>query len=217
MKPETVAHLAAAGLKVIDLGLESASPEQILAMTKSRDPDRYLRSASDLLAACRRNGVWVKVNVLVYAGESGRTLDETRAWLDDHAPAIKGVSVGPVVIFGPPTTTAEFTEDLKHRGARPVDPASAATSGITQIHPSAEIDAVAAEQVSLELSRRYMDADAYFDLKAFSYYPRDYVREDFDADVAASPEGMLPFRPATATALGATSPSVQIEGSTPFS
>jgi radical SAM superfamily enzyme YgiQ (UPF0313 family) len=194
MKPETVEHLAAAGLKVIDLGLETASPTQIGAMNKSPNPDRYLRMASDLLLACRANGVWVKANVLLYGGETARTVDETRAWLDHHVSAIKGVSVGPVVVFGPPRSTAAFMTDLERLGARPVDSSSAATTGITQIHPSAEIDAVAAEAISLDLSRRYMDADAYFDLKAFSYYPRDYARPDFNADVIASPEDRLPFR-----------------------
>jgi len=194
MKPETVEHLAAAGLKVIDLGLETASPTQIGAMNKSRNPDRYLRMASDLLVSCRANGVWVKANVLLYGGETARTVNETRAWLDNHVSAIKGVSVGPVVVYGSPRSTATFMADLERLGARPVDPSSAATTGITQIHPSAEIDAVAAEAISLDLSRRYMDADAYFDLKAFSYYPRGYARPDFNADVIASPEDRLPFR-----------------------
>lgn len=194
MKPDTVEHLAAAGMKVIDLGLESASPQQILAMSKAKDPDRYLRSASDLLDACRRAGVWVKVNVLLYAGETEHTLGETQAWLDNHAAAIKGVSVGPVVVFGPPSTTAEFVEDLSSAGARIVDPTSAALSGLTHIHPSPTIDATEAEAISLNLSRRYMDEDAYFDLKAFSYYPRGYGRDEFARDLSSGSRDRLPFR-----------------------
>jgi hypothetical protein len=78
---------------------------------------------------------------------------------------------------------------------------SVRTTGITQVHPSAEIDAASAEAIRLDLSRRYMDADAYFDLKAFSYYPRDYARLDFNADVVAAPDDRLPFRldPASTT------------------
>jgi len=53
MTPETVAALAQAGLKVIDLGLETASPSQILAMGKSRDPDRYLKPRRGLAALDR--------------------------------------------------------------------------------------------------------------------------------------------------------------------
>jgi hypothetical protein len=101
---DTLAFLAKAGLKVIDVGLETASPQQILRMEKSKNPDRYLRSASDVLRACKANSIDVKVNILLYAGENEATVRETTAWLDDHADCIKGVSVGPVVIFGPPNT-----------------------------------------------------------------------------------------------------------------
>lgn len=194
MKPETVAHLAGAGMKVIDLGLETASPTQVLAMNKSDDVDRYLRSASELLRACADNGVWVKANVLLYAGENARTISETRAWLDDHAFAIKGVSVGPVVVFGPPRRATSLLADLERRGASAVDQGAAESCGITQIHPSQEIDAGEAEAISLELSRRYMTRDDYFALKSFSYYPRGYGRNDFDEDVRASDVTVLPFR-----------------------
>ncbi|WP_267354140.1 MULTISPECIES: radical SAM protein [unclassified Methylobacterium] len=197
MKPETVAHLAAAGMRVIDLGLETASPTQVLAMNKSDDVDRYLRSASDLLRACAANGVWVKANVLIYAGETARTIGETRAWLDEHAHAIKGVSVGPVVVFGPPRRAASLLADLAGHGASAVDPEAADICGITQVHPSREINADAAETISLDLSRRYMTEDDYFDLKSFSYYPRGYGRNDFEADVRASDPAVLPFRTRT--------------------
>lgn len=193
MKPETVAALAASGLKVIDLGLETASLAQVGAMKKSPHPQRYLRSASRLLEACAENGVWVKVNVLLYAGETLETLTESQSWLDQHSAAIKGVSVGPVVAFGPPVQAEPFLHDLAQLGARPVEAQSAATTGVTRLHLSSQIDAGHAEQLSLELSRRYMDADAYFDLKSFSYYPRGYTRADFDGDVAASTANLLPF------------------------
>jgi hypothetical protein len=198
MKPDTVASLAAAGLKVIDLGLETASPAQVAAMNKAAHPDRYLKAASDLISTCARNGIWVKVNVLLYGGETATTLAETRAWLDQHAACIKGVSVGPVVAYGPPRHVAPFLAELSTRGARVVDCASADREGITQLHLSAEIDAPAAEQISLDLSRRYMSADDYFDLKSFSYYPRDYTRAEFDQDVAGSSLDRRPFRPPSA-------------------
>ena len=194
LTPETLACLAEAGMRVLDLGLETASPSQILNMRKAKDPDRYLERASALLKACRDNGVAAKVNVLLYAGETAHTLDETRAFLDDHADCIRGVSVGPVVAYGPPRTAGVLLREWSASGATPVDPAAAFDCGISMIHLSPALDARSAESASLELSRRYMDADAYFRLKGFSYYSRDYSRADFDRDVAASDASMLPFR-----------------------
>ncbi|MTV41905.1 B12-binding domain-containing radical SAM protein [Duganella radicis] len=193
LTPGTIACLAEAGMKVLDLGLETASPTQILSMHKSRDPDRYLKRASSLLRACSVHGIAAKVNVLLYAGETTKTLDETRAFLDEHKDSVSGVSVGPVVAYGPPKTANILLQDWSRSGAVPVDPDSSHDSGISMIHLSHDFDAGSAEAASLELSRRYMDADAYFKLKAFSYYPRDYTRVDFDRDVAASDTSQLPF------------------------
>ncbi|WP_313166459.1 B12-binding domain-containing radical SAM protein [Massilia oculi] len=194
LTPETIACLADAGMKVLDLGLETASPTQILNMRKSRDPDRYLKRAPSLLRACNAHGIAAKVNVLLYAGETTKTLDETRSFLDEHKDSISGVSVGPVVAYGPPKTADILLHEWSGSGAVPVDPSSANDSGISMIHLSHDFDAKSAEAASLELSRRYMDADAYFNLKSFSYYPRDYTRADFDRDVAASDISQLPFR-----------------------
>ncbi|MBC8879491.1 B12-binding domain-containing radical SAM protein [Pseudomonas cerasi] len=197
LTPETIACLAEAGMKVLDLGLETASPTQILNMRKSLDPDRYLNRASTLLKACSDHGVAAKVNILLYAGETAKTLDETRSFLDEHKGSIAGVSVGPVVAYGPPKTADILLREWAMSGAVPVDPDSANDSGISMIHLSQDFDARSAEEASLEMSRRYMDAEAYFHLKSFSYYPRDYTRADFDGDVAASENLQLPFRPSS--------------------
>lgn len=192
--PDALEQLARAGLKVLDLGLESASPSQILRMQKSTDPDRYLNRASELPTACRRYGVQAKVNVLLYAGETTRTFEETRQWLDDHASAITGVSVGPVVAYGPPKIADILLDDWATSGAAAVDPTSAYETGITAVNLSKDFGAREVEAASLALSRRYMNIDRYFDLKSFSYYPRDYTRADFDSDVEQSDPMQLPFR-----------------------
>lgn len=194
LTPETIASLAEAGMRVLDLGLETASPTQILAMRKTNHPDRYLQRASTLLTACRDHGIAAKVNVLLYAGETSKTLEETRSFLDAHKDSIAGVSVGPVVAYGPPKTADILLNEWSIYGATPVDPASAHISGISAMHLSNELDAHEAEAVSLELSRRFMDADAYFRLKSFSYYPRNYTRENFENDVEHSNPDLLPFR-----------------------
>lgn len=201
MTPSTLECLAEAGLSVIDLGLESASPSQIMAMKKSDNPDRYLRRAEKLLETCRATGVMAKVNVLLYAGETLTTFEETRAWLDQNSKGITGVSVGPVIAYGPPRTADILINDWTRCGARPVDSESAIKTGISRMHLSSDFDAQAAEEASLTLSRRYMNSDAYFALKSFSYYPRHYSRSDFEKDVGASDVSLLPFE--TGISLGA--------------
>ncbi|MBJ7552654.1 radical SAM protein [Marinomonas ostreistagni] len=193
LKPESIKYLALGGMKAIDLGLESASPQQIINMKKSNDPDKYLRSASELLKACRDNNVYVKLNYLLYAGETEKTIDETIAWLDEHADCIKGISVGPVVVFGAPTASKDFVENLEKLGASLVSQEELYQKGIGHIHPSAKISSDDAEEISIKISKKYMVMDDYFYLKSFSYYPRNYNFDDFKKDVMCSDKEKLPF------------------------
>lgn len=197
MTSETIELLANSGLKVVDLGMETASPQQIIRMKKAHKPDQYLRRASSVLKNCKANGISVKINILLYAGETNETVQETTSWLKENAEYIKGVSVGPVLVFGPPKHALPLIAEMEEAGASIVDAGSADATGITRIHPSAEIDATVAEEISLSISRMIMDHKRYYELKSFSYYPRNYTYEGFVEDVRNTNPESLPFDAST--------------------
>lgn len=188
-----LSRLASAGLKVIDLGLESASSQQLTAMGKTTRPDVYLRKASDLLSACHDNGVWAKVNVLLYAGEDNGTLDETCTWLEQRKHQIKGVSVNPLTVYRDGTRTAAYLEQLVTQGAIIPDAAMLDHSGWLDIHPSKWISRAEAQDHCLRISRHFMDSHAYYDLKAFSYFPRSLTRSRFTELYSNCSPDSLPF------------------------
>jgi len=193
MTPKQVARLADAGLRVLDLGLESASIRQLTAMGKTREPCRYLRRASDLLKACADFGVWAKVNVMLYAGETPDTITETTDWLEAHRKCIKGISAGAVAVYGPSHVSGQFIAEIRRLGASIVNERSLEEVGYSGVHLSAELDEQAAIEVSRSISRSFMSASDYFDLKSFSYFPRHYSFADFEADVRNSDSSQLPF------------------------
>ncbi|MEZ8196911.1 radical SAM protein [Vibrio cortegadensis] len=176
-----ISALSKAGMKVLDLGLESASPTQIKNMGKSKDPEKYLTRASRLLEEAHEAGIDVKVNVLLYAGETSKTIDETYKWLDQHRDYIKGVSVGPVLAFGWDNRKSNFIKTLESCGAS-VCQANSFT-GVTGFNLSDSINYESSLQVSKELSRDFMTANDYFYLKSFSYFSRDYKYQDFLDDI----------------------------------
>lgn len=182
--PDNLQILAESGLTVIDLGLESASPIQLHRMQKTKNPEQYLKKASALLKAARACGVKVKVNILLFAGETRKTFDETLDWLENHRDCIEGVSVGPVMVFGWPAETLTYLEELYGYGASPHT--GSKIHGVQEINLSGYIDAQGAQELALETSRRFMSADSYFFLKSFSYLPRSYSRTSFMDDVAFS-------------------------------
>lgn len=180
---EQVTALSKAGMKVLDLGLESASPNQIRSMGKSNKPERYLSRASNLLEQAYEAGINVKVNVLLYAGESHKSLDETYKWLDQHRKYIKGVSVGPVLAFGWDNKKSDFVKNLLSLGASVNNEAS--FTGVTSFNLSSSIDHENSLRLSKEISKDFMTARDYYDLKSFSYFSRDYTYSDFVQDIKA--------------------------------
>lgn len=176
-----VKQLADAGLKVLDLGLESASKSQLIRMNKTKNAELYLDRASKLLRECHAHGIFVKINILLFAGETSETISETVEWLRLHRQYIKGVSVGPVIIFGWECDTENYIKELQGYGA---SKSHAPTKGVQHINLSSEIDHYKAVEISKKISDEFMDKDEYFFLKSFSYFSRDYRFEDFKIDLS---------------------------------
>ena len=85
-------RLAVAGLKVVDLGLESASPEILSRMGKTTNPEQYLTSAAKVLKTAYENNIIIKINLLFYIGENKNTLNETITFLDRNNQYIQSIS-----------------------------------------------------------------------------------------------------------------------------
>lgn len=182
--------LSEAGLGCLDLGLESASCAQLLKMRKTRDPGRYLGKAESVLEACARYGIWVKLNILLYAGETQGTLAETEGWLRAHAGLVKGISAGCVTWYKGMGDIGGLVRD----GARVPDASAAERDGYADLDPSEEISRAEGEEKCLRLSRAVMSARDYYDLKAMTYFRRGYTWEEFLADAGKAGQERLPFR-----------------------
>lgn len=181
INPDVLPYLRSSGLRVVDLGLESASLLQLERMSKTQNPKKYLERASLILREAKNNDIRVKVNILLYAGETEDTLNETREWLYRHKDCIFGVSVGPVVVYGWENKVFSYLEELKMMGASLAGKNS--IRGVQQINLSSSIDHEYARYISREISREFMNAKNFFELKKFSYFSRNYKYEEFLDDL----------------------------------
>lgn len=179
---EKLRWLCDAGLRVIDLGLESASPTQIRRMDKSNDPIRYLRRAAELLRTCHSSGIWAKVNILLFPGETSSTIAETRAFLRENAKSIYGVSTYPVMVYGVEERARYYESLYRAQGATGLRRTE--LDGIWDVDLSDEIDSMTAKKISLDIAREFMPSRNYFDLKRFSYLDPRYGWEDFRRDAS---------------------------------
>lgn len=187
---EELPRLAQIGLKVIDLGLESASPTQLIAMKKTNNPNEYLKSAEALLRTAYNCGIWVKLNILLTAGESLTSISETIDWLKSNRKYIKGVSTNIETIYGPSNPLAN---DLISFGATVTDPCGLENNGFSYLNLSNDIDFSLAKKIAIKLSQKMMTAKDYYDLKKFGYFPRDYLMNQFFNDLKKIDPRNLPF------------------------
>lgn len=192
--PAQIRLLAQTGLTVLDLGLETASHRQIIAMEKSPKPESYLRKASAVLMACAEYGVWAKVNVLLYPGETEETLAETVAWLEAHRSCIKGVSVGPTIVFRYGDSSATYLQSLSTLGAQAVFPEGLNRDGYSHLHLSPSMSHDKAIALGQAISKSFMTERDYFDLKSFSYLPRSLTYAQFSKQTTILTDAQLSYR-----------------------
>jgi radical SAM superfamily enzyme YgiQ (UPF0313 family) len=186
---EIIGDLVAAGLKILDIGLESASPTQLLKMNKTKCPEKYLERALKILEECQKHNVWVKLNVLLFAGETNETVEETVRWLKKHRHLIKGVAVSSLVYYKGSRSLGELLE----QGARVPDGYDVNDHGFVDLDLSDEIDGKGAKKICLAISRLMMTQKDCYDVKSVSYFERGYTYEQFENDVACCEPEKLPF------------------------
>jgi len=192
LEEEEIKLLSLSGLKVIDLGLESASPRQLKRMKKANNPLKYLEKAQQFIRLCFKYGIWIKVNVLLYPGEIKETLNETIDFLESNKKYFKGLSVYPTLIYGSDKYAVDFLKEIEKYGASSLN-GKIEDNCITNLNLSSEINYEKAKQLSIQIGKRFMSKDDYFDLKSFSYYPRDYTYNDFMNHISKIEEEYLPF------------------------
>lgn len=189
---EEIKLLSLSGLKVIDLGLESASPTQLKRMKKTNNPIKYLDKAQEFIKLCFKYGIWIKVNILLYPGETEETLNETIDFLESNKKYLKGLSVYPTLIYGSDKYAVDFLKEIEKYGASSLN-GKIEDDCITNLNLSKEINYKKAKELSIQIGKRFMSKEDYFDLKSFSYYPKNYTYTDFMNHILKIEEEYLPF------------------------
>ena len=193
LSEEKINTLSKAGLKIIDLGLESASHIQLQRMQKTKDPIKYLNKASKLIKSCHKCNIWVKVNILLYPGETIDTIQETRDWLKIHQSFIKGVSVYPLVLYGINEETNKFLNEIRLLGATPINN-TINNNGITELNLSSTINLHTSKSLSTQISNEFMSINDYFDLKKFNYFPKSFNKDDYQEFLKKINNHTTPFQ-----------------------
>lgn len=182
-------QLKESGLKVLDIGLESASKQQLLNMHKTVYPEKYLEMAENLLLACKENDIWVKFNLLLYAGETFDTIKETTNWLLEHKSLIKYVSVSSLVYY----YNMDSISELIKLGASIPSGEYIENNGYINLNLSPEISHETASSLSYQIPKLIASQKDFYDIKNISYFENGYTYNQFLQDIKKCDLSTLPF------------------------
>ncbi len=145
------------------------------------------------LKDCKELDIWPKLNVLLYPGETFDTLKQTLEWLESHKSFIKGLSVGPFILFKGNYSLPKIIKDLENLGSHLVSRSSLDINGYADVNLSNQISNETAKKLSINISKSFMSSMDYYDLKAFNYFPRSFDYNSFLQLARSADQALLPF------------------------
>lgn len=179
LQPEKIDLIGKAGGRVIDLGLESGSPEMLMAMGKTENPSKYLSITSTTLHAAEKSRVKIKLNILFYAGERRKTLLETFCFLEDHADLSWTLSAYPLLIYPGNVLEDSITPILKKHGGSVSQTAEWKDRHLAIVNPSNEFSYQEMQKIGTLFGKAFQTFDQYFDERRYGYYRPGTTYKEF--------------------------------------
>lgn len=168
LEPEVLSILARAGLRVLDIGLESASASTLTIMNKTKGPQDYLDRASMLLRTARAASLFAKVNFLIHPGDTSETVTESWAWLQDHSEYISGISSGVTIEYpGTPLSINLPRYERLYGTAREPHPLS--KWGVFNLRPSTQLSHSEAVKLATRIAQSLQTRTSFVASKSFGY------------------------------------------------
>lgn len=85
-------ELYESGMNVLNVGMESASPQILKYMNKTKNPENYIKKTEDLINACSKlKDLSLRINFMFYLGETPKTVGETIGFLSRNKKGIDSI------------------------------------------------------------------------------------------------------------------------------
>lgn len=166
---DTLQLLKKAGASVLDLGLESASPEMLLRMGKTKNPIAYLENASNALSVANELGILVKLNILFYCGETYSTLNETLNFLSDNRKNISAISAYPMFLYPGINQSDNLKDQLILDGGFVINDSEWMARHIFPVNISNTLDNEHLNKLGKLFGKAFQSVHTYYTQKKFGY------------------------------------------------
>jgi len=189
----SVEQLALAGLRVVDLGLESASPEMLVRMNKTSNPTSYLKSAAEVLKSTYDNGIITKINIMFYIGENRKTLRETIDFLNNMGPYVQSVSAYPFILCPNIRSNQNIMSQIVNHGGSLVEGDGWENRHLSALNPSRDFTYTDLQYIGKLIAKSYQSINTFFEQKRFGYLDPNVSFSTFREKVEGFGIENLPF------------------------
>ncbi|WP_434347630.1 B12-binding domain-containing radical SAM protein [Myxococcus virescens] len=192
--PEVLPKLHQMGLRMLDVGLESASPRMLELMKKTEgSTEQYLRRAQILIDRAAACGVGVKLNILLYAGENEQSAGETESFIMRNRDKLAGIAAAAAIEFPGSDLGNQLGKLQVQFGTQRREDARVSSAGIYPLDLSHEFPLERAREWCLNMTRSVTTAESYYRLKRIGYFRPDFSFSEFMQVVHAADPDSLPF------------------------
>lgn len=193
--PDLLPLLSAAGLRIIDLGLESASPKMLRLMNKtSGDPEFYLQKAEEIIyKASQSSKTKVKLNLLFHPGETSASLAETMEFLFKWRSRIYAVTASPVMIDPGAPLWHRMDFFREHYGTRVIRNDFWDSIHIHPVDPSIDLTFEQANVVATLIGKMFQTKEAYYATRVFGGLTPGKGIAEFEKELGDVPCHMRPY------------------------
>ena len=170
LSPVRLQKLAEAGLRVLDLGFESASPDILIRMGKTQKPQKYLEQTSEILRTAYELGIIVKMNILFYIGETVETIKETIYFLEQNLPYTISVSAYPLLLYPGSSLETGIEEDIKRYGGSIVNDKAWEERHLWPVNPSNEFTYDTLQELGTLFTKSFQTMETFYMQKKYGYF-----------------------------------------------
>jgi anaerobic magnesium-protoporphyrin IX monomethyl ester cyclase len=192
LNPNRIRALYNAGMKVVDVGLESGSQEILLSMNKTKSPSVYLHSLVTALPVCREVGLLMKLNMLFYVGENIHTLTESFELLKNNSESVMALSAYPLLLY-PGSRLSDNQETITVSGGSLIKTNEWVSMHLTPVNPSPDFTYEKLHDIGILLGKSFQNAETFYLQKSHGYFSPGTDYNDFEKSALKHNIEKLPF------------------------
>lgn len=95
-------ELYESGFRIANIGMESASPEILRIMNKTKNPEKYIKKMEELIKETNQcDDLILRINFMFYVGETPKTVKETISFIAKNSYGIDSILYTPLfIVYG---------------------------------------------------------------------------------------------------------------------